>query len=408
MARLFEETGRIDQARVEFERACEAESSAQSYMNLGMFFKRSGEHESAMRAFEKALTCENRSVKDFSDLDSEFIQAGGLSGLRFLYAQACFDSDRLNESRKALLDIVCSNEETGRANYLLGRIYEIEGNSENALLYFNKALEMTPDDFDIILSMGKMMTRARDFKSALEIFKKSEDKVVNDSLAAYYYGKCLVNQGEYEKGLEILVNVEKSLSSEADLKYYKGLALENLGRPNEAVIEYRQALSIQENHLESLKRLAELLVGEDEKIERKDVISYLLKQEPDLNEYREIMARILLENEDYKAAEQELLIICANKPDDLKLKYDLARCHSRLGKMEDAIVLFKKILVHEPDNYEVRYHLGLSFNSLARIDEAVEEYKKVLETAPEESSIYKSASEMLKPRRINIMKKEDE
>ncbi len=110
----------------------------------------------AQRAFKEAISSfedgnVDRAELLFSGLSQTHpMLAGSYTNLGIIYSR----TDRLNKAEGALLRSVTLNSENPHAYNYLGIVYRKIGRFQDALAYYKKALELSPDLADVHLNMG--------------------------------------------------------------------------------------------------------------------------------------------------------------------------------------------------------------------------------------------------------------
>lgn len=110
------------------------------------------------------------------------------------------------------------------ANYLLGEIYRIKKNNENAKEHYYKALESNNFFWNIHNSLGKIYLEEHDYSAAAEAF---ENAVKYGYLNAEKYGTIGASQKEYKKAIE---NYKLALEKDIESKKSRPTVEDALGK----------------------------------------------------------------------------------------------------------------------------------------------------------------------------------
>jgi diguanylate cyclase (GGDEF)-like protein len=79
----------------------------------------------------------------------------------------------------------------------------------------------------------------------------------------------------------------------------------------------------------------------------------------------------------------------AMKADDLQILYNLGNCHLAAQEFDQAIPIFRKVLVLEPSYILARHRLTIALARTKRLDEATVEAQKLVQTQPDNSDYQK-------------------
>ncbi|HKR04073.1 MAG TPA: tetratricopeptide repeat protein, partial [Bacteroidia bacterium] len=150
--------------------------------------------------------------------------------------------------------------ETASTFYELGKLKKIQLLYKEALYYFELAVKINPDDFDMNMEAGSILCDSGyndkaiiHFENALQILKPGNSK--DESNLSYLYnelGCAYNNKGEYDKAIEYYtkaLNIDKKIHAEEhpDIapRYSNiGLAYNFKGEYDKAIEYYTQALTI--------------------------------------------------------------------------------------------------------------------------------------------------------------------
>jgi len=114
----------------------------------------------------------------------------------------------------------------------LGVVLSHQGRIEEAILHFNRALELVPKDAEAAFLLGK---------------------------AHFDRGNQLMQEKQFELAVQHYGEAIRSRSDSAQAHNNLGIALMNLGRTNDAIEAFRDAVRIDPQHQESRANLARAL-----------------------------------------------------------------------------------------------------------------------------------------------------
>ena len=195
--------GRFDAAQVEFEQAIRYKpDSAESYYNLGKLHSIQDNWEPARKAFESALT-----------IDPEYLEA--LDGLGLALESLGDDAGALARYEKA---VAINDQRQGHfvsALVNLSAYYNRTGDSQKALDYARRALELDPKADRALFQKGRALER--DGKLAEAVAALNEAIALNPRSSSYYYVLSNVYRrlgwtDESRKALDVFTKLERETS----------------------------------------------------------------------------------------------------------------------------------------------------------------------------------------------------
>jgi tetratricopeptide (TPR) repeat protein len=209
---------------------------------LGRFQK--GESYFRNEEYEKAISEFNRVL---------FVSITDLKSLH-LRARAF---EELEEYEKAIADyehIIRLEPSYAQAWAGLGKIAWKTGKLDIAEQHLLKAAMHDPNDYDILLMLGRTMIKNQRFKSAEEFLQLAVDMRPEQSTPYFYLGIARGYQGD---GLGVVTALNTYLSLETDnisAHYNRGFALMKLGFNEWAVEDFDAVLEKLPTHYEAMAR----------------------------------------------------------------------------------------------------------------------------------------------------------
>ena len=167
--------------------------------------------------------------------------------------------------------------------------YQNMDDNKNALAYYKKALELNPTNSEIAYYISALYAELEDFDSAeayaqkalllnksnkdaenllTEINKRNRDKLLENAIALY-------DIQNYEQSLPLLNEVIANDPNNAYALYYRAMIYDNDKRYNEAIKDYKKAISINPQDLKIINYM--LAVDYDTLEKYKEAYDYYLK-----------------------------------------------------------------------------------------------------------------------------------
>ncbi|MEE8403768.1 MAG: tetratricopeptide repeat protein, partial [candidate division Zixibacteria bacterium] len=295
-------------------------------------------------------------------------------------------------------------------------IFAENGMLDSAVVSFAQALELKPDYVSSILKMGNVYMFMQEYGKADSLYR-----IVASYSDKYWraegrlsLAQLPLHQGKFKLALELLDKVKDGAINDSinDFRLAEGIFRrattfqEILGMHDSAIAEYEKVIRL----LKDIAPNAELLHSSQARIG----YSYALRGDFEtadkiFEEYKAnfdrygprsyysfwfISGRVELEkgNFDSAIANLERVVMLDSRPDH-QTRQILARCYLRAGRIEDAIVLYEKIINRydrsRPDgrgragwpalSVITYYNLGKTYEAAGRYDDAVKQYETFLD-----------------------------
>lgn len=162
----------------------------------------------------------------------------------------------------------------------------------------------------------------------------------------------------------------------------QALMQENLGQKQEAVTSWNNVLQLAPRSLRALCRQGNLL-GELARIdEAQALFDRALAIRPELVEARLGKALLHVQNQDYPAAEQQILTALDTQPDSLNALKLLAVVYQKTGRTEAAIAQYRKATQLQPASPTLRNNLANLLMETGHIEEALVELDATVKYNP--------------------------
>lgn len=245
---------------------CKEETT--SYTQAGMEALSAMDYETATDSFEKALeNDENKRLilrgqglvmmaqLDYGSAIDLFSQALRLSDgvpedldfdISYYLASAYYNNDQPQEAISVYNSILTLKASDANAYYLRGVVELETGDANVAQEDFKKAMEIRPDDFDLVIDIYRIMA-ARGYKEAGRDIL-SNVIAAHNSMSEYDLGRFNYYLGNYEEARNYLEKAEKGDAAQVTL--YLGRAYEALGDYNYAISLYNTYLDKQHSEAE--------------------------------------------------------------------------------------------------------------------------------------------------------------
>lgn len=173
---------RLDVAAEKFSLAIELKpENTDAYKNLALVYGRLDKNEEAVEVYRKAI------AQDPADLELQY-------ALGRMYYYGTKDYKKTIE---VLNDFITkadpSSEMFSDALYIIAISYDLLGQPDDAIKAYYRALEVLPNDQDILINLGRLYLMQENFDKGIEILKDILSRAPNDFDANYGLGNAYNN-----------------------------------------------------------------------------------------------------------------------------------------------------------------------------------------------------------------------
>ncbi len=249
------------------------------------------------------------------------------------------------------------------AYYMIGLSYMVQKKFDNALKYFNLAVEKGKNDFEIWSNIANIYYYKKDYGRAVKELGKLDPSGLDEpSRQKYYALKGKLSYVNKNFGAAIS-DLKKSVAIAGDPKVYSmlGASLYYQGKYKEAV----SALNKSKGTEQDLKLAANSNIS-------------LAKQSTSASE----------KSSYYKAALVNTGKLIAKKANN----FDYVNLHgqAQLGakKYSDAVASFKKALGLKPGNCRTTFNLGMAYQGAGDWNSALANYLKATKCMPKDNTVW--------------------
>jgi tetratricopeptide (TPR) repeat protein len=340
------------------------QTTAKEWYNKGLDYKKKEQYKDAINAFKKAASLQVNYAESLHQL-------GWCYNEELMYNEAI---DALTKEQKAGPPDKATN------SFEMGYAYKGLKKYDDALPYFNKALDLDASYALAYKERGNTYYNKKDYKKALADYNKYEAIATNITDAGYYYNKGWC-ENDQEKYSEAIKSLKKCV--ELDDKYTNGFselgyAYYKLNLNDEAIANYR--------------------------------FSMMLNNETDYHPILGI-ANVYYDNlKNYDSAmayyEKGLLLTKTNK----SAYYRLGWCYNEKQEFAKAINPLKEAVLLDAEYDEARTELGYAYYKLDQYDDALAQFRPIMnhDSKNELSRYYAGFCYYLKNDQVNLKRMIDE
>ncbi len=293
-------------------------SLAQAYSNEGRV-------DRAIEEYQAALVYDSQSAVLYGKLAAEYLKKGSVS----LAIDSCKKALQFDPK---FVDV----------RLMLGGIYSINNETEDALAQYNEALKIDPLNDEAAVFKTQVLVEVDREAEALKFIKGFVSKVQDSAAAWYYVGKLEQIQG----------------------------------KTNESVRAFRKALDIRPGFTQATIALGLIFETHSETKKAMELYQDQLDQRQDLQVAGRLAVLYLKENK-MDEAQKTLEIMAALDPDDLNTQLKLGLVHMQRQSWDEAKNVFLSVLKKVPDSDKVNYYLAAVYEEAGEFNNSIEHLVKV-------------------------------
>jgi tetratricopeptide (TPR) repeat protein len=232
LALLYEEDGRLPEARVRLEEAArDRPDSVPLLLDLARVAQKAGDREGALGYLAHARALEP-----------------GNARVHFLFGMICVELELGAEAYNSLKEAVRLDPENAALNYAMGAVALHRKDPSEAIPYFRKYAELEPEEPRGPLAVGVAAFLARDYDTARTMLVPAAQHPETAAAANYYLARIARAENEFEEGLRFALKAVEVNPSYADPWSELGLLYLRLGHPDKAKEALDRCLKLDPDH----------------------------------------------------------------------------------------------------------------------------------------------------------------
>lgn len=326
-----------------------------SYLRLGDLYRQKSDLETAATYYKRALELD-------PSLATRFLDQG----------KTAFEAGQYNNAIEPLNVHIILFPEDIDATYLLGQSYEGNEDTENALLYYDKTLQLDANRPDVLYKMVHIYRNTEAHQNAIDALKKIIAIDPNDAQAHYLSANSYLALEKHDEALFEYLETVRLTPDNIDAQYKAATLYEMKGDIDNAIVYYEKTIVLDPETAEPFFKLGAIyqeLEDEDNMIR---VYQPALILEPNHPMIQHTMA--VTYEKRFKNGPEE------NKADNL----------------QQALHHYGLANEHDPEHFDWHYsyaqlldiHAATLENYHKHADMAVEEYSATIRLKPDYADAY--------------------
>jgi tetratricopeptide (TPR) repeat protein len=251
LAKVFEQEGKIDQARLEYLEVVRFDPTPLAYNNVGVFLAKHGMTDEALEHFAQALALYPDYARGHFNMGHLLMDQGKLDEARRHLAETVrLEPDlasghyylglvlerqgKFREAEAELTRALRGNPGSANARYHLGVVYEGQGRSQEAVDCFVSALRRDPNHVEAHTSLGALLAREGQPAAAREHFRAALSRDPRNGRAHFNLGLVLEMQEQFAEACRQFAEAVAVAPDDAEAHHHLGADLTREGKWEEA------------------------------------------------------------------------------------------------------------------------------------------------------------------------------
>ena len=302
---------KYSEARVSFETSIKCKSDfAPAYYNLGITLSRLGRRDDAISSFRRAYTIDP------------------------LYTKAYLMVARLLKDKE-----------------------DIKG----SIAAYNEALKIDSANTDALKGLGAVYLSTKQYTEAEQNFRKALSISPDDAITNYNLSITLYGQGKTEEGVSYAAKAyqaDKVNKQNVSIVYNYALLLNEIGKIEESIPIYQEALKLNPNHVRTLINLGVIFLDSEDSQTALAMFKKAAAIEPDNFEVNNNLANAYLAQKNYSEAiayfQKALKIDSKNNA----VRVNLARAYATSEDYTNAKIIYLDVLKADNQNWDAYIELA--------------------------------------------------
>lgn len=287
-------------------------------------------------------------------------------------------------------DLRASSEDTDDIDTLITRGQLLLNRKEfpAALVAFDKAIELAPDDAHAHANRGRALLYTGDFEAARTELSRALELDSTEVFALEAQGLLALQERRFNDAVVEFTLVLRLSEENPTASHGRGYANRHLGKLDRALVDFHAA-SDAAGRTQFLPNLIRLLVAMGREPEARLAIDERLARNPEDGVVLSMRSWVALKSGDLASAAADIERALAVKPEDKNLYLIRAEIRARQGDVEGAIADLATIrTLPEADNFSRNSICWLSARMAIRLDEAMADCDAAIAGTPATLPMY--------------------
>ncbi|MCA8988973.1 MAG: glycosyltransferase family protein [Planctomycetaceae bacterium] len=249
---------------------------------------------------------------------------------------------------------------------------------------------MSDSERETQLSQATLAHQQGNFSTAERIYRELISQKTDPNIG-YLLGTLLLQKGDYKGSIDFLAPLAEKQYNSADLHNNLGVAYQSVGRRQEAVKSFQNALKCDQNYPQGWQNLGKILADLQHYSHSEQCYREVCRLLPEDLAARQDWIQSLISAGMWSEAVEQIPMILEEsslRPEELRsLRGHLAYAYSQLGDYAAAIPLNEQELDQEPDQTAILANLCFLYEHVGRIEDAIAAGEKARDLAPQSAEV---------------------
>jgi tetratricopeptide (TPR) repeat protein len=250
--------------------------------------------------------------------------------------------------------------------YLLGKLYEREGDAQAAINSYNTASRLRPDYLPVFVSLGNIYLQLNRLDEAESFFKQAVKEDEASAAAQYGLGQTSLSRRNYADAANYLEKALRLAPEANRLHYALAMAYRGLGQMEKAQSHLAQSGTV------GVRALDPLFDGLQDLV--KGARLHLIRGKTALDARR------------YAEAADEFRKAIAAQPDSIPAHFNLGAALTQTGDLRGAIEQFEETLRLDPNHANAHYNLGILLAQASQHERAITHLRSAVTIEPSDNN----------------------
>jgi len=281
------------------------------------------------------------------------------------------------------------------AHVFLGQIMLETDRPIEAVSHFEIALELAPEKTNIIFLLADALEITGNIEGAIALIEELMGSEDHQGIAHYYAARLRLRSGDIETALDDLTK-----AIEFNPSFLKGVGelggqLESGGQTEEAIRFYTGYLERDPGKTPVRELLTRILIREERYEEARQQISIVLEENPENSGALLLMGLIEAHDGKYDKALEIFTEVRRMAPDNFDMVLQIGILQRQLKMYKESIATFQDASLLAPNRYEPHLNLAVAYDMTDELEKALESARTALALAPENTNIRTYLAQLL-------------
>ncbi len=283
-----------------------------------------------------------------------------MAAIVLLLGWATFSRNALwNDARTLWQDVVNKSPSKARAHYNLGRVYEVKGDSEEAVRQYEIALGLEPALVPALVNLGNIYGSQQRAEEAMSLFRRATELDPDDVLAHSNLGVVYAKKGWSTEAVSEFKAALRIRPGDAAAHNNLANVYSDSGYLDDAVREYVAAINAKPDFSEAYNNLGLVYARQGLLGAAARAFEMAIHLQPGFFEAHSNLGKVYLKQGNAEGATQEYLTALGLRPEDAEAHANLGVAYLSQERLGDALKEFQAVLNIVPGDDNARHYLEI-------------------------------------------------